>query len=483
METSYHSKKNGAQPKSLMSRNKNKSYMKKPHIMLAALLLIMSHTTLWAQWQNVGSGISSSPRDIFSISAVNENVIWAVATNPSTFIGYDFTLSIDGGTTWSAGLLPDTIGNYYPGGIYGLDAQTAWALMIKLPQQDKIRIFKTNNGGSSWQEQPGEFNTSGFAFASMHFFNSNEGIGFGSPGTGDPAVDSLRIYRTIDGGDNWARISPLNLPAPVEDEGVWVYGDNRYESKGDTLWFFTRASRVFRTTDKGQTWQAFNASISGNNNYPGLSSIAFKNSMEGIVTTFVPSQAAITSDGGVTWSPLSIPTSTPAADIEYVPGTPGTYIINEGWLTSGNTSDFLITQDNGNTWYTASFTPAIPVVRFLSPTVGFAGGAVLGPDSGGIYKWTGDITLSINNIAQPGLTVEIYPNPAKDKLVIQLPNEFPLPDNLTLGLINVVGQTIKQVSINSKLTNIELGDLPEGIYFYQLRDEQNILTTGKIIKK
>ena len=207
-------------------------------------------TTLHAQWQNLGTGITNSPRKIFSISAVDENTVWAVAYDPSGAAAYDSTRTTDGGTVWNAGTLPN-VGAYYPGHIHAVDGQTAWALMINTPQQDRIKIFKTIDGGANWQDQPGEFNTEGFAFACLHFFNANEGIGFGSPGTGDATVDSLRIYRTADGGTNWSRIPAGTLPAPEPAEGQWVYGDNRYEAKGDTLWFCTRAGRVFRTTDKG----------------------------------------------------------------------------------------------------------------------------------------------------------------------------------------------------------------------------------------
>jgi len=460
--------------------------MRKLIFTISVLFLMLPNTILWAQWQSIGSGISTNPRDIFSISAVNKDVIWAVAYNPFGNSCYDYTVSVDGGVTWNSGLLSDTIGNYYPGNIHAINDQVAWIIMISLPNQGKIKIFKTSNSGLSWQEQTGEFNNEGFAFAAMHFFNSNEGIGFGSPGTGAAAVDSMRIYRTNDGGNIWTRIPAVTLPAPLSAEGVWVYGNNHYDAKGDTLWFFTRKSRVFRTTDKGETWAAFDAGISGNSNYPGISSIAFQNSMQGIVTTYAPSRAAITSDGGETWTQLTIPPTPNEADIEYVPGTYATYIITKGFLNRGTTSQYLITDDGGSTWTTGSFSPPIPILQFLSPTVGFAGGEILSPDSGGIYKWTGDLSdtvTSVNNTLPINFAIDIYPNPAKDKVVIWLSDDLPRQKHLTLNLYSVFGQVVKQVEINSKLTNIELSDLSTGLYFYELRDHQNGLATGKIMKE
>ena len=457
-------------------------------ITISCLLFLMIHTTVMAQWQNIGSGIFNPSRNVFSISAVNENVVWAVATHTSFQNSFDYTLTTDGGVTWNAGLLPDTIGDYYPGHIFALNDQTAWVIMINLPQQDRIRIFKTSNGGNAWQEQTGEFNTSGIAFAALHFFNANEGIGFGSPGTGDPAVDSLRIYRTSDGGNSWLRISAASLPLPLANEGVWVNGDNRYESKGDTLWFVTRASRVFRTTDRGLTWLAFSAGISGDINYPGLASIAFQNSIQGIVTTHLPSQAARTSDGGETWVQIPIPSSPPAADIEYIPGTNASYLIHEDWFDGSlTTTNYLKTHNGGDTWDTLSFSPSIKVIKFLSPTVGFGGSQIFSSDSGGIYKWIGNfsdsIFSSINIAPQENLAVNVYPNPAKNNVVIKLSDNISLQNNLSLNLFNSFGQSVKRISIYSKLTNIDLNELSSGLYFYHLQDKQNIFHVGKVIKE
>ncbi|MBA3706851.1 MAG: T9SS type A sorting domain-containing protein [Bacteroidetes bacterium] len=48
-------------------------------------------------------------------------------------------------------------------------------------------------------------------------------------------------------------------------------------------------------------------------------------------------------------------------------------------------------------------------------------------------------------------------------------------------MVNIVGQVIKQVSINSESTMIDLENISSGIYFYQLLDRNNILKNGKII--
>ena len=449
------------------------------HVVLFSSLLL-AHV-LQGQWQNLGSGVANTPRKIFSISAVDENILWAVAYDPSGAAAYDFTVTQDGGIVWNAGILPSQ-GNYYPGQIHAVDGQTAWALLINTPQQDRVKILRTTDGGSTWQDLPGEFNTPGYGLACLHFFNANEGIAFGSPGTGDPLVDSLRIYRTSDGGTNWSRISAASLPAPATDEGQWVYGDNRYEAKGDTLWFCTRAGRVFRTTDQGLTWQAFNTGLIGSLNFPGLASVAFENNLRGIVTSYAPSQAARTQDGGETWTLLSIPASLPAGDIEHIPGTASTYFVNEGYLNPSNaTSPYLITHDSGDTWQSVTFTPALPVIKFLSPTVGFGGGNITSPTQGGIYKWVGG-GVGINEAADDAAQLLVFPNPNEGNFTVLVD---PRSSLVRIDVMDAVGRTVitQQQAANTGRINVQAeGLLVPGLYIVRSDDGQHTTEERLIVQ-
>lgn len=99
------------------------------------------------------------------------------------------------------------------------------------------------------------------------------------------------------------------------------------------------------------------------------------------------------------------------------------------------------------------------------------------------YLTSATATIGITDQLSLETSVNLYPNPVKDKLVIQL-SDLPSQNNnlnLNLNLLNTFGQIIKQVSISSKQTNIELENISAGIYFYQIQDKRNILKTGKII--
>ncbi len=86
----------------------------------------------------------------------------------------------------------------------------------------------------------------------------------------------------------------------------------------------------------------------------------------------------------------------------------------------------------------------------------------------------------INDPKASELSVDLYPNPAKDKLVIKL-SDVSSNGTYTLNLFNLEGQCIKEVSIRSGINDVELENLAGGIYFYHLKEGYNTIKTGKII--
>ncbi|MCW3076659.1 MAG: hypothetical protein JWO32_1268 [Bacteroidetes bacterium] len=78
------------------------------------------------------------------------------------------------------------------------------------------------------------------------------------------------------------------------------------------------------------------------------------------------------------------------------------------------------------------------------------------------------------------VSVSMYPNPVSDKLTIEVSDFLLGNNNLSLNLLNAFGQVMKQVSINSVQTNVDL-NITSGIYLYQILDKNNILKTGKVI--
>ena len=457
--------------------------MRVRHLLLMLLLFCLNGIPGQAQWMEIGSGISATPRLIFSISVVNEDVVWAVPLNSSSFTAnFEFTRTTNSGESWNAGMLPN-VGNYYPGNIFALDENMAWVIMINIPQQDRIKILKTENGGATWQQQAGEFNNAGHAFGALHFFNADEGIGFGSPGTGNPAIDSIQIFRTNDGGEHWGRIPSEELPAPLPEEGVWLYSGNcSYDAKGDTLWFVTRAGRVFRTTDKGVSWEAFSTGITGSSAAPGLTSIAFENSLNGIAVTMQPNQAARTTDGGLTWHQIAVLPVPKLAAIEYIPGTEDTYVVSDGWQFNGGANYLLITEDGGDSWDFMAYPPSMVCIQFISPTVGYGGGANFSAGKALVYKWTGDFSDPTTNgleVLKPENTFEFSPNPAAHFLNVGLPEAS--SHAFVFQVFDAQGKMALQQMIQNG-EQIEVRSLPPGMYWAKAVAD-GVVYTGKFVKR
>jgi photosystem II stability/assembly factor-like uncharacterized protein len=123
----------------------------------------------------------------------------------------------------------------------------------------------------------------------------------------------------------------------------------------DNVWFGTgggAVSRVFRSTDRGQTWKVAPTPIKSGNASSGIFSLAFKDARNGVAvggdyqkTNEASDNVARTTDGGATWTQggRSQPPGLKEA-VVYVPGTIAPTLIAVGPSGSG------YSLDDGKTW-------------------------------------------------------------------------------------------------------------------------------------
>ncbi len=193
------------------------------------------------------------------------------------------------------------------------------------------------------------------------------------------------------------------------------------------------------------------------------------------MTTFQPNQAARTTDGGATWATIPIPSSPRLAAIEYIPGTEDTYSVNDGFFESSN---LLLTTDGSMSWETISHPPSMDCMQFISPTIGFGGGAVNVSDNSGLYKWTGNLSdstfTSTKKIPANLEVVEILTNPASSYLAIKTNNSLEGSNTLKVEIFSGYGQlALSKVVDNKAIITIPIGNLPNGIYLLCLRDKSH----------
>jgi len=86
----------------------------------------------------------------------------------------------------------------------------------------------------------------------------------------------------------------------------------------------------------------------------------------------------------------------------------------------------------------------------------------------------------IQDFSLSKLRTIFYPNPSDENVTLEISRDN-LPKNLKLQLTNVLGEYAKQIIVQDSKTTISLHEMTSGIYFYQLSDDKDILSTGKII--
>ena len=216
------------------------------------------------------------------------------ASQTSGWFGQIIQRSDDGGQTWNApGGGPTTgpdgmthgesnkfvyegeIGKHlwYDGTQHPWEFKRVWHLEPSLTDPDTVyagvedaALFKTTNGGKTWQELPGLRSTKGHLW---------------QPGAGGMAVHTIlldpknanRIYiaisaagafRTVDGGKTWKPInrglkSQYELPDPDAEVGHCVHRIAMHPSRPNVL-FMQKHWDVLRTDNAGEQW----TEVSGN---------------------------------------------------------------------------------------------------------------------------------------------------------------------------------------------------------------------------
>jgi acetyl esterase/lipase len=84
-------------------------------------------------------------------------------------------------------------------------------------------------------------------------------------------------------------------------------------------------------------------------------------------------------------------------------------------------------------------------------------------------------------LPQPSaIGISIYPNPASDQLQVTIQNR---ENNLQIKLLDVMGRTLKQTALaqGQARQQLHVGNVPEGVYFIQITQQQTIKATRKVM--
>jgi len=315
---------------------------------------------------------TSADAELRGLSVLGDKLAWASGAKGTVLRTVD-------GETWTALTVPGAEA-YDFRDIEAFDANTA--IVMGAGPGAASRMYRTRDGGATWQLLVVNQEPEGF-WDAMAFWDARNGIVFG-----DPVRGAFSILLTTDGGESWQPVSDPKGLAALPQEGAFAASGTCLSvgGKGDA-WFVTGGaaqSRVFRSVDRGHTWQAATLQIPAAAASKGAFSVGFDGKGRGLVVGgdykepgLGTLNGAVSSDGGAGWSPAQILPSGFMSAVVPVPGTNGTFVA-VGLAGSG------YTRDGGKSWTIIEKETKLNAVGFTASGNGWA----VGP-KGLVVKYVG----------------------------------------------------------------------------------------------
>lgn len=245
-------------------------------------------------WNLVETGSDGSFR---GLDAVDATTAWVSSDDGEVL------RTTDGGATFDDVSPPD-------GGTDGLlfrdvEARSAdEALVLAIGNGAASRVYRTTDGGQSWQETFRGDDDAAF-FDCIAMLDGQRGIVLG-----DPVDGKFQILVTSDAGRSWTLAPEAGMPAALAGEFAFAASGTCANANRKTVWFATggaEEARVFRSHDNGLSWEVSSTPVRSTE-AGGIFSIDFRTNRLGIAIGgdfTLPEEAtdalARSTDGGETW--------------------------------------------------------------------------------------------------------------------------------------------------------------------------------------
>jgi photosystem II stability/assembly factor-like uncharacterized protein len=256
-------------------------------------LYLLPQLLIAQQWEKQSVNTDASFR---SISVVNDKIVWAGGTKGTVI------KTIDSGKNWQVITVPGAETLDFRD-IYAVNDKVAYLMSAGEAEKGQARIYKTSDGGKTFQLQY-ETRQAGVFFDAIDFWDAETGIVFS-----DPVNGKFFILTTSDGGKNWNQIAPENMPSVHENEAAFAASGTCLVTQGKQNVFIGTGGmgggRVFYSNDRGKTWQLsstpFKTGISA-----GIFGLLFIDEKNGLAVggdyqNSSETSLCLSNDGGKTW--------------------------------------------------------------------------------------------------------------------------------------------------------------------------------------
>jgi photosystem II stability/assembly factor-like uncharacterized protein len=320
-------------------------------ISIIILLLINADTMVFAQWKIFQTNKAVHMR---AVHAVTPSICWIGGSNGNIF------RTTNGGEKWSSFRIPGADSLDFRD-IHGFNKQTAIAMSAGLSEQHKAKIYRTEDGGKTWNivyqtSQKGVF------LDGIDFWDKNKGICMG-----DPVGDKLFILTTEDGGKTWQELPLEKRPATQPGEACFAASGTSIISVGKGDAFVGtgggKTARVFRSDNFGQSWEVSSTPLPAGQS-SGIFGLHFWSRKHGIAVGGDYKSVAdssqnvlLTLDGGVTWQlgpitkPVGLKESVATYSMRYATWNGDTQIrAQDGALVAVGPNGSSSSSDYGKSW-------------------------------------------------------------------------------------------------------------------------------------
>ncbi|RFP66544.1 T9SS C-terminal target domain-containing protein [Hymenobacter lapidiphilus] len=433
--------------------------------------LLLTTATAQAQWVTQPFSFAQPQAAAAYTDAIDANTAWAMssallAPSAANVRTNQVALTVNGGQNWTVRQVTGIGSSETLTSISAISATTAWVSTFRTASGGG-RVFKTTDGGLTWvvQSTAVMFSEANSYPNSVYFFNATNGMVMGD-------VDGrngggLEIYYTSDGGATWTRSA--NVPTGTAGE----YGTySPVAAVGNSIWFPNNEGDIFRSKDRGVTWQVAKQIVPSGD---PVSTLAFRDELNGLAV--IPSvndtqhELFSSADGGATWTRLTYTGPLHGFGLVRVPGN-GNYLSVGLDLGNGDQGSSY-SQDNGKTWIRLESTIDHLFVDAASPTAVWSGN--ISATGTGANKLTSPVLSARGSTLVLGASLS--PNPsANGQFRVQWPAAAHT-GAATLTVFDVLGRQVQRRTFDISRgteTKLDLSGEKSGIYQVRLESGSGV---------